>query len=92
MKKELETHLWNEISYVNDHKWNTPFHRFPRDVIDEMIKNGWIKSPKQAWATLEKWTGKGLYSYGCCLDLGWKVKQENEGASSASSESPPSSP
>ncbi|MEK6883789.1 MAG: hypothetical protein AABY22_29440 [Nanoarchaeota archaeon] len=76
MEKHLEDYMWNEISYVNDEKWDTEFHKFPRDVIREMLVNGWINSPKQAHATLNKWAAKGIYSYGCCLDLGWKVKKE----------------
>lgn len=77
MIKVLEDYLWNEISYVNDEKWNTEFHRFPREVIEEMISRNWIKSAKQAHATLDKWIKKGIYSYGCCLDLGWKCKPED---------------
>ncbi len=75
MKKILEDYLWNEICDPSDkEKWWSERHRFPRDVIKEMVQNGWINSPKQAYATLEKWTGKGIYEYGCCLDLGWKCK------------------
>ena len=72
MKKHLEDYLWNEISYVNDEKWNSQFHRSPRDVIQEMIDNKWIESPKQAYSTLDKWIKKGVYEYGSRLDLGWK--------------------
>jgi hypothetical protein len=75
MDKILEDYLWNEISYVNDSIWNSQYNRFPRDVIDEMLKNGWIKSPKQAHATLDKWIRKGVYDYGCSLDLGWKCEK-----------------
>lgn len=48
--------------------------------VDEMLRayrvitNGMINSPKQAWATLKKWSKKGLYDYGVSLDLGWKRK------------------
>lgn len=77
MIKILEDYLWNEISYVNDEKWDTEFHKFPRDVIKEMIDNNWIQSPKQAYATLEKWIKKDIYGYGSCLDLGWKYERKN---------------
>ena len=73
MEKFLEDYLWNEIWDLN-----TPPNlvRFPCDVIDEMMKNGWIKSPKQAYATLEKWTRKGKFNYGCSILTGWKVINE----------------
>jgi hypothetical protein len=76
MKKELEDYLWNEISYVNDEIWNSQFYRCPREVINEMVKNGWINNHKQAHRTLEKWTGKGIYNYGSFLDMGWKEKRD----------------
>lgn len=66
MKKELEDYLWNEIGYAGN------LTRWPRDVIAEMLVKGWIASPKQAWATLDKWIAKGIYDYGVCKDLGWK--------------------
>lgn len=71
MDTALEEYLWNEISYADEEKRYVQ-KRFPRDVINEMVKNGWIKSPKQAWETLEKWLRKDKYDYGSCLDLGWK--------------------
>lgn len=75
MKKELEDYMWNEIGDPSDSEaWRSGRYRFPRDIIEEMIANGWINSPKQAYATLEKWTKKDIYEYGCCLDLGWKCK------------------
>ncbi len=73
MKKELENYLWDRISSPADHgKWDKNIHLFPKDIIDEMVKLGMIQNHKQAWATLEKWTRKGIYDYGCRLDLGWK--------------------
>lgn len=69
MKPELESYLWERIGFAGDRSG-----RFPRDVIEEMIKLKMIESPKQAWATLDKWIKKGKYDYGCKLDLGWKVK------------------
>ncbi len=83
MKKILEDYLWNEINYVNDERWNGEFYRTPRDVIKEMIERKWIESPKQAYATLNKWTGKGIYEYGSCLDLGWKCNRRNIGEQKA---------
>ncbi len=77
MDKILEYYLWNEICSPSDPIWHSEYHRFPRDVINEMLKNGWIKSPKQAYATLDKWIRKGIYEYGCCLDLGWKCERKN---------------
>lgn len=75
MKKHLEDYLWNEIMFNDDPAWGSETHRSPRDVIDFMVQNDMIKSPKQAHATLNKWIGKGVYEYGCCLDLGWKCKK-----------------
>jgi len=39
---------------------------------DGMVKSGMIKSHKQAWRTLEKWSSKGWYEWGGTMDLGWK--------------------
>ncbi len=75
MEKHLEDYLWNEICANTDkEQWHSDRHRFPRDVIKEMIDKGWIKSPKQAWSTLKKWIKSGKYDYGSCLDLGWKIE------------------
>ncbi len=71
MKKELEDYLWNNIFYVGE---MSEYHRFPRDVIEDMLKIGMINNSKQAWHTLRKWERKGKYGYGCCIDLGWKKK------------------
>ena len=70
MEKRLEDYLWDNIYTVSD--GSDPFRRSPRDVINDMVKMGMINSPKQAHRTLEKWCSKGIYNYGCCLDLGWK--------------------
>lgn len=73
MNKECEDYLWDRICDPSDKKkWNSPERRFPKDIIDDMIKLGMISNAKQAWRTLEKWTRKGIYDYGCRLDLGWK--------------------
>ncbi len=69
MRKDLEKYLWDNIGYADQ----VP-RAMPRDVINQMIDLKMIESPKQAWATLDKWTKKGLYDYGCCLDLGWKER------------------
>jgi hypothetical protein len=42
-----------------------------RDVIAGMLARASIASPKQAWRTLEKWSGRGRYNWGVTLDLGW---------------------
>jgi len=70
MKKELEEYLWNEVGNPS-----LQTKRLPRDVINEMLQRGWINSPKIAWRTLEKWTRKGMYDYGICLDLGWRINR-----------------
>jgi hypothetical protein len=67
MKRENEEYLWNRLRFADEEF--VP----PRDVIDEMLDKDMIQSPKQAWRTLEKWCKKGIYEYGVCLDLGWKV-------------------
>ena len=70
MKKELEDYLWNNIGY--------PSSRMPlaRNIINEMVSKGMIQNAKQAHRTLEKWSRKGIYDYGCCLDLGWKKDKD----------------
>jgi hypothetical protein len=49
----------------------TRIKKTPRVVIDSMLEQGMIQSPKQAWRI-----GKGIYDCGIALDLGWK----NEGS------------
>lgn len=68
MKPELEKYLWENME-IDGHG-----HPFPRDVINQMIENKMISSPKQAWRTLEKWSNKGWFAWGCSMDLGWKTK------------------
>lgn len=68
MKPEAEDYLWERIPVAGQHQGQPS----PREVIAEMHQQGMIQSPKQAWRTLEKWSGKGLYDYGVSLDLGWK--------------------
>lgn len=70
MKEILEKYLWDSLS-PELYKAKP----FARDIISEMVIKGLINSPKQAWRTLEKWCDKGIYEYGCCLDLGWKCKK-----------------
>lgn len=69
MHKLLEKYLWDNFEINGIGK------PFPRDVINQMMDYRMIKSRKQAWRTLEKWSDKGRYSYGYCLDLGWKTVQ-----------------
>lgn len=76
MHKNIESYLWNEISEMRE---TFIIKRTPYDVINEILERGWIKSPKQACRTLEKWASKGLYDYGSRLDLGWKVIKEDNG-------------
>lgn len=71
MDKKLEDYLWSNIPDQGVHSKGV----FVRDVINDMVKKGMIKNPKQAWRTLEKWCRQKKYNYGTCLDLGWK---ENE--------------
>jgi len=76
MDKHLEDYLWSQIGDPTQKElWFSQYHRFPRDVIEEMVNNGWIKSPKQAHATLNKWLKKGVYEYGSSFDLGWKCER-----------------
>lgn len=64
MKPHIEAALWDAIG----HKLTV------RDLISALLLEGHIKSPKEAWATLNKWHRKGIYEYGVALDLGWKKK------------------
>ena len=68
MKKEFEDYLWERIPTSGR---NTTTN--VRLIIKEMIQKQMIQSYKQALCTLEKWSRKGLYDYGVCLDLGWKT-------------------
>lgn len=61
MRAELETKLRAELLGG----------ACPRDVIASMVAAGDIASPKQAWRTLEKWSHRGEYEWGVCVDLGW---------------------
>jgi hypothetical protein len=61
MKRELEDELEREIRAG----------KTPREVIARLKTEGKIASEKQAFATLLKWAGKGRYSYGVTMDLGW---------------------
>lgn len=47
----------------------------PRDIIQQMLRDGLIENPKQAWRTLEKWDKKGVFDYGVSLDLGWLLDE-----------------
>lgn len=62
----LENYLYKRIRKIGD-----PYGNTPRDIIDEMLKKNMISNPKQAWWTLEEWSLKGYYTYGCSFDLGW---------------------
>jgi hypothetical protein len=68
MKKEFEDYLWERIPMPGSNATTNV-----RLVIKEMIQKQMIQSYKQALCTLEKWSRKGLYDYGVCLDLGWKT-------------------
>lgn len=74
MKKHLEDYLWDRIS-KNDFRepknYKTLPGETPRDVIKEMLDKGMIKSPKQVYATLNKWISKNKYNYGVSFDMGW---------------------
>lgn len=66
MNHEAEKYLWDNMNKDGHGK------QFSRGVINEMVNTGMIKSPKQAWRTLEKWAAKGWYEWGSTMDLGWK--------------------
>lgn len=68
MTPDLETYLWERIQVL----WQDG-RPTPRTIINEMVHRGMIKSPKQAWRTLEKWSDRGWYEYGVSLDLGWRL-------------------
>ncbi len=66
----LEKYLWDNFGLI---KGQFPF---ARDIINQMVEYKMISNHKQAWRTLEKWSHKGLYSWGCSMDLGWKCTPE----------------
>lgn len=45
-----------------------------RDIIDEAFDAGEISHVKRAWYILTKWAQKGIYDYGCNIELGWLEK------------------
>lgn len=50
----------------------------PREVIYDLGIHH-----KRAWYLLEKWSSKGWYDYGVCLDLGWLTSEGKEVANSS---------
>lgn len=70
MNTRAEKFLFDRIALAGEEQ---PFGS-PRDIINDILGDGMIQSPKQAWRTLEKWIKKGLYDYGVALDLGWKTR------------------
>lgn len=68
MKAELEAELERRILSG----------RIPRFAICDMLAQGIIESPKQAWRTLEKWAARGRYEYGVNLELGWLTDPETK--------------
>jgi hypothetical protein len=66
MSPALERELWDWTRDAGVGGGNTP-----RQWIEQALSAGKINSPKQAWATLTKWSAKGWYDYGVNLDLGW---------------------
>ncbi len=66
MRPHLEDELWEWAPTNGDGSGRTP-----RQWIEQALAEGKINSPKQAWATLTKWSAKGWYDYGVALDLGW---------------------
>ena len=73
MTPDLERYLWDRVP-LNTQVGKLPY---PRDVIADMVRLGMIKSEKQAWRTLEKWTENDLYEYGVTLDLGWRKEKSS---------------
>lgn len=70
MEKILEEYLWNETGYVGEYKTSS------HDVINYMVSQGWINNRKQAIRTLDKWQNAGKWDYGCNIEFGWKIKNE----------------
>lgn len=76
MKKILEDYLW---SYLPDQdqirkQLDNGSRKWAVDVIEDMVRLGWIQSPKQAYRTLEKWNDKGLIDWGTSIKCCWKIK------------------
>lgn len=72
MKKELEDYLWQKVPFPQSMRGCLSV----REVIQDMVSKGMIANSKQAHCTLQKWRSKGIYNYGCCLDLGWKEEKD----------------
>ena len=68
MRADLENYLYKRIKKGI----------CPRLLIRSMFETGKIKSRKQAYATLKKWTNKGYYDYGVSIDLGWITSKERK--------------
>ncbi len=83
MTKSLEDSLWCAVLEASlPHRHFDPWHlnqtrEHPvRGWIGRAVEQGIIASPKQAWATLEKWSVKRCYDYGVTLDLGWQGERD----------------
>lgn len=63
------------VNEIRNHGIDEKREKKPRDIINE---SGFPIHHKRAWYLLEKWTGKGWYDYGVCLDLGWITEKGNE--------------
>lgn len=76
----LEKYLWDNFGL--DERRQIPF---AKEIIDQMFDLGMISNKKQAYRTLEKWSSKGLYVWGCSISFGWKTTEElKDGTSTAS--------
>jgi histidine ammonia-lyase len=73
MTYEQEKYLFDKIKNRNKNGYDATT---VRDIIDEMVQEKIIDRHKQAWATLNKWSDKGIYDYGVTLDLGWLVNNK----------------
>lgn len=69
MKPEAEDYLWHRVPPPGV----SGLYCSVRAIIERMVREGMIKSPKQAWRTLEKWCDQGCYEYGTTIDLGWRT-------------------
>ena len=72
MSPELEEALWRAVPECGVSRgWGAPHP--VRQWINDACESGLLKSPKQAWRTLEKWCSQDCYEYGVTLDLGWRT-------------------
>ena len=78
-EKKFLIHVYQEVGKETGGTtvFGFPETVFPRDIINQPESN---MNYKRAWYLLEKWTDKGLYTFGTTLDMGWLTEEGKQKA------------